>query len=255
MNVSAVAEEFGLTLSNQKFESVSSLLASRSKESAKALTPTAQEVFKGCREEIKSILLLMIAARTRDEHKRQFAEFFPKYMGLSLAISYFASAVVPQSVIERLSRESLCELEADFRDKGVAAFGTTVRSQALFTIWTLRRINEIVIKISATRLDESKKKEDIEACVHFIVTALRAKMALDCLRVGMDREIAVHPEVSEELMDDLRSMVNAYAWARKGLEIRIPSVEPELEAVPMDEEDQQLLETAFVNASELAEGL
>jgi hypothetical protein len=255
MNLAAVAEEYGISLSNQKFESVSSLLASRSKESSKALTPTAQEVFKGCREEIKSVLLTMLATRNRDEYERHRANLFPKYLGLSLAIAYFASAVIPSAVIERLSRESLCELEADFRDKGLAAFGASVRSQALFTIWTLRKINELVSQLTPGSVDASRKKEDEEACLHFTMTALRAKMALDCLQMAMDKSIAVHPEVSEELVDDLRSMVNAYSWARQGLEIRSKAVDVALQIPPMDDEDRALLEASFANASELAEGL
>lgn len=255
MNVAAIAEEFGLGLSNQKFESVSSLLASRSKESAKALAPSVQEVFKGCRSELKAILLTMLGTRTRVEQRREFTRLFPKYMGLSLAISYFSSAVVPKDVIERLSRESICEIEADFRDKGLAAFGASIRSQALFTIWTLRKVNEIVTQIASSKLDNTKKSEDVSICVQFIANALRAKMSLDCLLMAMNEGIAIYPEVSDEFLDDLRSMVNAYAWARRGLELRVPVDDTPLDLPPMDDEDRELLDAAFVSASELVEGL
>jgi hypothetical protein len=255
MNVAAIAEEFGITLSNQKFESVSSLLASRSKESARELSPSVQEVFRGCRSELKAIQQIMLGTRTGAEHRREFTRLFPKYLGLSLAISYFSSAVVPRDVIERLSRESICEIEADFREKGLSAFGASIRSQALFTIWTLRKINEIVTQISASKLDESKKQEDILACVQFTVNVLRAKMALDCLQVAMNEQIAIYPGVSDELLDDLRSMVNAYSWARKGLEIRVTTADAILEIPSMDDEDRELLEVAFASASELSEGL
>ena len=244
MNVAAIAEEFGITLSNQKFESVSSLLASRSKESARELSPSVQEVFRGCRSELKAIQQIMLGTRTGAEHRREFTRLFPKYLGLSLAISYFSSAVVPRDVIE-----------ADFREKGLSAFGASIRSQALFTIWTLRKINEIVTQISASKLDESKKQEDILACVQFTVNVLRAKMALDCLQVAMNEQIAIYPGVSDELLDDLRSMVNAYSWARKGLEIRVTTADAILEIPSMDDEDRELLEVAFASASELSEGL
>jgi hypothetical protein len=254
MNVVALAEELGLSLSNQKVESISSVLASRAKNSAATFAPTVREVLHGCRAEIKSILLILLGTRTQAEYGRERERLFSKYLGLSLAISHFASAVVPRDVIERLSRESICELENDFRDKGLAAFGASVRSQTLFTIWTLRRTNEVLLQIVGAKLDEAKRDEDRNTCLHFTFSAFRAQMALECLQMAMDGGIAVYPEVSEELVDDLRAMVNAYSWARQGLEIRVPSVDVGIEIPAMDDEDRQLIDAAFVNASELTEG-
>jgi hypothetical protein len=255
MNVVATVDELGLTLSTQKVESVSSILASRSKQSIHTFSPTVLEVFKGCRAEITAILMTLLSTRTGAEQQREVVRLFPKYLGLSLAISHFASAVVARDAIERLSRESICEMEADFRDKGLAAFGATVRSQALFTIWTLRKINEVVTQISAAKLDESNQEADRRACIQFTISALRAQMALDCLQMAMDQKIAIYPEVSDALVDDLRAMVNAYSWARQGLEARVQPAEATFEPPAMDDEDRQLLEAAFSNASELAEGL
>jgi hypothetical protein len=50
-------------------------------------------------------------------------------------------------------------------------------------------------------------------------------------------------------------MVNAYSWARKGLEIRVTTADAILEIPSMDDEDRELLEVAFASASELSEGL
>jgi len=253
MNVAALAEELGLSLSNQKVESISSVLASRARNSGATFAPTVREVLHGCRAEIKSIVLTLLRSRTQAEYSRERDRLFINYLGLSLAISHFASAVVSRDVIERLSRESICELENDFRDKGLAAFGASVRSQTLFTIWTLRETNEVLLQIAGTKLDETKQDQDRRACLHFTFSAFRAQMALECLQVAMDAGIAVYPEVSDELVDDLRAMVNAYSWARQGLEIRVPSLDAGIEIPAMDDEDRQLIDTAFVNASELTE--
>lgn len=255
MNVAMMAEDLGLTLSNQKVESVSSLLASRSKESAQAFAPPALEVFKGCRAEIKNILFTIISTRSGNEQRREFARLFPKYLGLSLSISHFVNAVVDRNVVERLSRESICELEADFRDKADAAFGSSVRSQALFTIWTLRKINDVITKIVSANLDENKKEDDLAACMQFTVNALRAQMALDSLQMAMDQKIALYPEVSEALVEDLRAMVNAYSWARQGLEVRVQPSDADENVPNLDDEDNALLNAALSHASELAEGL
>jgi hypothetical protein len=255
MNAAVMAEELGLTLTNQKIESVSSLLASRAKSSEHTFAPSATEVFKVCRAEVRAVLLTMLGSRTREEQRREFARLFPKYLALSLAVSHFASAVVPRDIIERLSRESICEIEADFRDKGLVTFGASIRSQALFTIWTLRKANEVVTQIVSASLEESKKEDDRLACVNFTLNALRAQLSLDCLHVAMNEGIAIYPEVSEEFLDDLRAMVNAYSWARRGLEARVPTEDGVLDIPSMDDEDQHLLDAAFASASQLAEGL
>src|SRR5713101_2834057 len=154
MNVAMTADEAGMTLQRERIEGVLSFLASRSKNSARTLAPNAVEVFNGCAEELRGILSNMIATRNRAEHHREFQLLFPKYVGLTLAMSHFATAVIPRESIERLSRESICEMEADFRDKGTEVFGEAVRSQALFTVWTLRKVNDIVDQIIAAKLDD-----------------------------------------------------------------------------------------------------
>jgi hypothetical protein len=245
-----------LNLHNDRPEGILSFLASRARSSTRTLTPSVNEVFKGCSEETTALLRNMIATRTRVEFRRELAAAFPKYLALNLAVSYFARAVIARDSLERLNRESICEIEADFRDKGLAAFGAAVRNQALFTVWTLRKIHEIVTQINSVKIDDSKKSDDAAKCTQFIIHEFRAQFSLDCLRMALNAAQPVYPEVSEELVDGLRSMVNAYAWARQGLALRNPSEELPLTVPPMDDESCDLLDAAMENASELiAEGL
>ncbi len=253
MEVTLTPEEVGLTLRNEKLEGILSFLASRSKSSARTLAPTVSEVLNGCAAEIDTILCNVIESRTKAEFRREFERSFPKYLGLTLAMSHFAKAVVLSDARERLTRESICEMEAEFREKAQAAFGTVVRDQALFTVWTLRKINEILPQIIAAKLDPSKKAEDAEHCAMFNVHAFRAQFSLDCLTTALDNERAIYPEVLEELTDALRSMVNAYAHAREGLEVRVPSQEPSVTVPSMDEEDRALVEAAFLETGSLSE--
>jgi hypothetical protein len=151
-----------------------------------------------------------------------------------------------------LSRESICELEADFRDKGMDAFGEDVRNQALFTVWTLRKVNDLVDQIIAAKLDDSQKKADSASCVKFNFHLFRAQFGLDCLNLAIETNKAIYPEVIDELTDGLKSMVNAYAHARQGLELRVPTVEPTLTIAPMDDEDRALLDISLRSAGDLA---
>ena len=249
MNVALTADDAKLTLMTERIEGVLSFLISRSKDSARSLSPSISDVFNGCVLEVNRILQNIIQTRTREEYRREFQGSFGKYVGLTLAMSHFASAVVPKDAAERLTRESICEMEADFRDDGLAAFGAAVRNQALFTVWTLRKINELLSQIVSVKLEPGKKKEDFESCAKFNVHVFRAQFSLDCLILALKSGQAVYPDILEELTDDLRSMVNAYAWARRGLEARVPTIEPILNISPMDDEDRGLLEVSMSEAA------
>lgn len=54
----------------------------------------------------------------------------------------------------------------------------------------------------------------------------------------------VYPQVLEVVMDGLRAAVNAYAWARRGLDLRAPKSEPEMTPIEWDDEEQDLLREA-----------
>lgn len=242
MNDALTMEAIGLTLNNERpLEAVLDFLASRSKKSVRELSTPAGEVFKGFADVVDQLLLNVIEKRTASEFNAAFAEAFPKYATITLSLSHFARVIVPSDVIDRLTRESICEMEADFRDKALLAFGAAVRDQAIFTVWTLRKINDLVAQVSATKLGKSKREEDNNYCREFNLHTLRAHFSLDCLNMALSLNRPIYPEVMGELVDGLRSMVNAYAWARRGVALRISAVEPALELPVSDAEDEELL--------------
>lgn len=250
MNNALTAEHVGFTLG--KPEGILSFLASRSKSSARTLAPSVSEVFNNCADEVRRILRTVIETRSKAEYHQEFERLFPKYVALTSAMSHFATAVVPKDDIERLTRESICEMEADFRDNGLNAFGSTVRDQAVFTVWTLRKINDVVNQIIVSKLDPAKVKEDRDNCGKFNFCTLRAHFSLDCLNMALDVERSVYPEVLEEFVEGLRSMVNAYAYARRGLELRVPSEEPTLQQHSMDDEDRDFLQMGMLQAAQFS---
>lgn len=251
MNDTLTMEEAGVIFSHERPEGALSFLASRSRSSSRTLTPSAIEVFRGCSDAINELLRSAVEARSAAEYSRIYGAAFPKYVALSFAMSHFAAAVVPKPVIERLTRESISEMEADFRDKGLDTFGSAVRDQAIFTVWTLRKINELVTQIVTTKLDDSKVADDQECRTSFNFNTFRAQFSLDCLNVALRDGDAIYPEVLEQLTDGLRAMVNAYAWARRGLEARIPAEPIVVTLAAIDDEDRTLMEASFEEASEI----
>jgi hypothetical protein len=244
-------EEAGITFGHESPEGALSFLASRSKSSARTLSPSAIEVFKGCGDAVNQLVRSAVESRSGAEFARVYHSAFPRYVALSFAMSHFASAVVPKPVIERLTRESICEMEADFRDKGVEAFGAAVRDQAVFTVWTLRKISELITQIVAANLDEANAHEDEECRTSFNLNTFRAQFSLDCLNMALRDGDAIYPEVLEKLIDGLRAMVNAYTWARRGLEARVPSEQPVIAASVLSADDRELMEVSFEGASEI----
>jgi hypothetical protein len=220
-------------------------LASRPRRSGRQLSPPASEVFKSMAEASDQLLSSVLEARTSEEYRKAFGLSFPKYATISLSLSSFAQAMVLPEILDRLARESLCEMESDCREKATAAFGAPVRDQLLFTIWTVRRIRDLTARIYALKLDPSKRDEDAEFSAQFTFHALSAHFALDCLNMAMHNGRAVYPEVMDYLMNGLRSMVDAYTWARRGVSLRLPETEQSLEPVESDEEDEVLLASSM----------
>lgn len=254
MNPAVAMDDVGVTLGNERLEGVLSFLASRSRSSARVAPPSATDVFNGCATLIDQVLRSAIETRTAREFDKLFETAFPKYVGLTLAMSHFATSVIPRPALDQLTRDAICEMEADFRDRAAAVFGTEVRDQALFTVWTLRKISDLLSQITSVKLDDSKKKDDAHFSSHFNLDAFRAQFSLDCLNKALDGGQPVYPEVLEELVDGLRAMVNAYAWARRGLEARVPVEEQSLTPLELDDADRDLMEFSMSQAADLLEG-
>jgi len=224
---------------------VLAFLASRSKQSARQLSAPASEVFKGIREAVDQLILSAIETRTEKEFKDALHVAFPRYLGITLALAAFSNAMVPGETINRMARESICELEAEFRDKAVAAFGSEIKAQLMFTVWTLRKISDLLIQIGATKPAVSRRAEDKEYCSHFVATTMQAKFSLDCFNMALHLNRPIYPEVMESLKDGLRAMVNAYAWARRGAALRYPTFEAAPESEVSTEEDNELLASSM----------
>jgi hypothetical protein len=251
---SLMGDQMELTMSGEeRLEGALSFLASRSKSSVRVLSPTLSEIFNGCTEQVRTLLCNITEARNLAEYRQEFDRSFPKYTSLMLAMSHIANAAIPRESIERLTRESICEVESAFRDKAAAeAFGEAVRNQVLFTVWTLRKINDLVDQINAAKVEPSKRKVDREKCSMFTFYLFRGQLSLDCFNLALATRKAIYPDVADQLIDGLRGMVNAYAHAREGLELRVPGEEPKFDVPPLDEEDRAVLDASLDSAGELA---
>jgi hypothetical protein len=215
-------------------------LAVPAKRAAEQITGTANDLIATIQNLLNQIIVDVCAKRTAEEFCAARSEYFPKYVQVMMALSGFISAVVPSSVVDRLTWESLSEMEADFRDEGRAAFGNDISDQAIFTVWTMRKIHDLV-----SGMDESKPSRDVQAsnelavkCVNYL---LYSRFHLDCLKMSLRSERIIYPDVLEPISEGLRSLVNAYAYVRQMSDLRTPEAEEELIHIDFDDEEQELL--------------
>lgn len=225
-----------------------------SESSAKQISGSANELIKNISDMMDGLVVSVIEKRTAAEFDAARADAFEKYISAVLAMSSLVCISVPQQIIERLNREFFCELEAELRDRGLTAFGTAVRDQALFTVWTLRKISDFMSQIAAAAAATEKEKQVTVAQIgrDCMYHAIRTRFHVHCLISSMAMDRPIHPEVMEQLIDGLRSVVNAFGLARRLLGLLVPVPAPSLEPVEWDEEDQQLLrEATFDMAGEM----
>ncbi len=183
-----------------------------------------------------------LESRNADEFSLAQGQIFPKYFETVIAFSKLARIVVPPQTIERITLESFCEMESDIREHALAAFGAEVRDQAIFTVWTLRKLSDICQEINSIPFQCDTKNAEVEFAGKFNFNLIWARFHLECLLKSMQLHRPIYPDVLPIIIDGLRAAVNAYAWARQGLDLRKPHHESEIAPVEWDEEDRALLE-------------
>lgn len=217
-----------------------------SKRSARNLSVSSDEILTGITDIRDQILIAAIENRTSAEFVAARKEVFTNYFRIISAFSSLVRAIVPARSLENLVRESLCELEADFRDQGLIKFGTDARDQAMFTVWTLRKISRLISLIHAAGpVPENMRADDEKLAIDFSLHSAWAQFHLDCLLASIRFEKPIHPEVLTDIRDGLRAVVNAYGLIRQGVDLRVHSEEPALAACAWDEEDEELLDSSM----------
>lgn len=218
-----------------------------SNRSARELSGKAEDLFKGITGLLDDLLKNAIDKRTGPDFTAARGEDFAKYFSIVRALSSLVHVIVPKPVIEQLIGESFSELEAELREQGLARFGTAARDQAVFTVWTLRKISRLISKIAKSDpLSEEAKATDREFGNEFSFYAIWAQFHLDCLVASIRYDRMIRPEVLMEICDGLRAAVNAYGLIRQAVELRTTNAEePSAAPYVWDDEDQILLDSSM----------
>lgn len=229
-----------LELEAARSEDRLAFLALPAKHASAQITGQANDLFKAAQAILNQMMADVCAQRTAEQFQKAKDENYPQYVAVMVAVGRLIQAVVPSPVIDRLSWESLSEMEADFRDAGPSAFGKDIADQALFTVWTLRKIHDLVrsIQVSET-VQGNLAKSDPKLTKDFVNHILHSRFHLDCLKDSLRSHRAIYPEVLECISEGLRALVNAYAYIRQATSAT-EAVE-ELIHIDFDDEERELL--------------
>jgi hypothetical protein len=217
-------------------------LALPAKRASEQVTGTANDLFIAIQKILNQILNEVCGQRTAEEFCAIRDLYFPQYMQVMKALGHLVQTVVPSNVIDRLCYESMSEMEASFREDGRAAFGQEMSDQALFTVWTLRKINDLVDGIRASKEPKKSLAEaDAELRRMFVHHVLYSRFHLDCLNQSLRSGRILFPEVLDPISEGLRGLVNAYAYIRQASDLRSDRVDEEAIHIDFDDEEKELV--------------
>lgn len=227
------------------FRSTQSRTSNRDEKEA-ALRADGKDLLTKSVELLSALLLSAIDKNTKREFQAERTKTLESYMAIQSAITVLTRVLIPPKQFEQEASELLTSLENELRHEGAQRFGQDARDQALFTVWTLRKIAKLLSEIRETRLSQAHRSVDQKLAEQFFVTLTYAQFHLDCLVIAMERNRMIRPDVLEEICDGLRGAVNAYGFVRQGVDLRRPRFEtPPTPAPEFDEEDRELLDSSM----------
>jgi hypothetical protein len=210
------------------------------------LAGTAEDILRDISSFLDSLLLHAISAQTRGEFIAFRKKSFTRYAEAVISFAKLVRIIVSDSVIEKVLTESFCELEFEVREHGLERFGAPARDQAMFTVWTLRRTSRLISKIvAAGPTPDSLKQQDEKLARDLGLYVTWTQFHLDCFLAAIRFNKPIQLDVLPGIIDGLRAAVNAYGYAREGLNLRVPQEELLITPYEWDGEDQELLDSSM----------
>lgn len=206
-----------------------------------------ERLIAGLLSALDTYLLDAVSARSVSEFSEKRENVWPKYVRALRALQDTMSNLVPEPIIEHMSKDAIAELDSDFKKQGQLRFGSTLADQATFTLWTIGKIRSLGREISAAGNPPAEMRDpDLDLLRQYHVSSLWAQFHLDILVAAMKFDRPISEDIRESICDGLRAVVNAYAIMKDALALRLPhSEEPAIANLPWDEEDERLLASSM----------
>lgn len=245
--------EMQKSMANGGLGELPAFVALPKKGTANEISVDAHEVFKKVAVVRDRLIMRAICAQTAIEFESERKKVYADVARSQKALGSLARVMAPQSAIEHLVWVALAEWEGDFIENGARKFGENAKEQAVFTIWTLRRINKLLTRIIESKQPEDKDvaSKDRELARSFSNWFSWTLFHFECMTAALRSDLAIPPDVLELVCDGMRGAVNSYGLLRQGLELRVPSPEIETGTAEWTEEDEELLASSMADMEEM----
>lgn len=193
-------------------------------------------------------LIAAVEARSVSEFKTVRENVMPRYVRSLRALHDTVINLVSDELLECLADGVIKELAEDLEKQRESRFGEKLTDQAVFTLWTIRKIRALVHEIAkAGMVPEDKKLTDNKLRHEYRIVSLWAQFHLDVLFTSMKFDRPICEEIKGTICDGLRAAVNAFVIMRDALSLRRSQLELNACAItlPWDEEDEQLLASSM----------
>jgi len=172
----------------------------------------------------------------------------PRYIRALRALHDTVINLVSDEMLKSISDSIIAELADDLEKQRESRFGDKLTDQAVFTLWTIRKIGSLGREIlRAGNVQSDRRQADNALLYEYHAACLWAQFHLDVLFAAMKFDRPICEEIRETICDGLRASVDAYAIMKDALALRHPQTEETVPAVtlPWDEEDEQLLASSM----------
>ena len=185
-------------------------------------------------EVIRSLSL----SKSCDEFVARRDRLFPRYADLMLGMGRILSALTDRTELLSKTKAQLDAGVKFFTAANEQVCPAHLKDQALFSLWELGKVVDLVDFINSRPLTIDKREEDLRLAGNCSVALLFGRLHLDCLGFGVSTGHHFGDEIQELLSDGMRHIVNGHIAARFGARLRQEFVEQDtVELVPVDEED------------------
>lgn len=193
-------------------------------------------------------LIAAIETRSKSEFQSVRRDVMPRYVRALRALQDTVINLVSSEMLEAISSGIVAELADTLEKQGESRFGNRLTDQAVFTLWTIRKIGVLGREIiSAGNVPADKKESDHALLYEYHNSSLWAQFHLDILFAAIKFDRPICEQVRETICDGLRASVNAYVIMKDALSLRSPKGEEIASALslPWDEEDEKLLASSM----------
>ena len=198
-------------------------------------------------EKADAPLKFAIDARSAQEFDDRRKKVFADYVGVRNVLAGMARVVISPIQLDSAADIAFDLIEGEAESETLPRFGATACEQTKFSVWALKRTLKLLERLENAPAPSDLEKSD-EYRHRYSMWIWWCLFHLDCFRTAIRMDKPLRPEVVEEIVEGLRSAVNAYIAARKDIGLRgLVQSQPVAPEADWDNENQELMDASMAD--------